>query len=184
MKIGVIGKGGSGKKNVASKGGGKRKSAANGARQPSSEPASRSILYIEDNLSNLALIEQMLAERPGTALLTCMQGKVGLDLARQHTPDLILLDLHLPDLPGWDVLSQLKADSTTRHIPVVVISADATKRQMNRLMSAGAAHYLTKPLDVNKFFQVLDETNGIDSVEQSPAAAISNGDVKEACPSP
>ena len=161
-----------------------RDGAANGARQPSSEPASRSILYIEDNLSNLALIEQMLAERPGTALLTCMQGKVGLDLARQHTPDLILLDLHLPDLPGWDVLSQLKADSTTRHIPVVVISADATKRQMNRLMSAGAAHYLTKPLDVNKFFQVLDETNGIDSVEQSQAAAISNGDVKEACPSP
>ena len=161
-----------------------RDGAANGARQPSSEPASRSILYIEDNLSNLALIEQMLTERPGTALLTCMQGKVGLDLARQHTPDLILLDLHLPDLPGWDVLSQLKADSTTRHIPVVVISADATKRQMNRLISAGAAHYLTKPLDVNKFFQVLDETNGIDSVEQSPAAAISNGDVKEACPSP
>ncbi len=161
-----------------------RDGAANGARQPSSEPASRSILYIEDNLSNLALIEQMLAERPGTALLTSMQGKVGLDLARQHTPDLILLDLHLPDLPGWDVLSQLKADSTTRHIPVVVISADATKRQMNRLMSAGAAHYLTKPLDVNKFFQVLDETNGIDSVEQPPAAAISNGDVKEACPSP
>ena len=161
-----------------------RDGAANGARQPSSEPASRSILYIEDNLSNLALIEQMLAERPGTALLTCMQGKVGLDLARQHTPDLILLDLHLPDLPGWDVLSQLKADSTTRHIPVVVISADATKRQMNRLMSAGAAHYLTKPLDVNKFFQVLDETNGIDSAEQSPAAAVSNGEVKEACPSP
>ena len=161
-----------------------RDGADNGARQPSSEPASRSILYIEDNLSNLALIEQMLAERPGTALLTSMQGKVGLDLARQHTPDLILLDLHLPDLPGWDVLSQLKADSTTRHIPVVVISADATKRQMNRLMSAGAAHYLTKPLDVNKFFQVLDETNGIDSVEQSPAAAISNGDVKEACLSP
>ena len=161
-----------------------RDGAANGARQPSSEPASRSILYIEDNLSNLALIEQMLAERPGTALLTCMQGKVGLDLARQHTPDLILLDLHLPDLPGWDVLSQLKADSTTRHIPVVVISADATKRQMNRLMSAGAAHYLTKPLDVNKFFQVLDETNAIDSAEQSPAAAVSNGEVKEACPSP
>ncbi len=161
-----------------------RDRAANGARQPSSEPASRSILYIEDNLSNLALIEQMLAERPGTALLTSMQGKVGLDLARQHTPDLILLDLHLPDLPGWDVLSQLKADSTTRHIPVVVISADATKRQMNRLMSAGAAHYLTKPLDVNKFFQVLDETNATDSAEQSTAAAISNGDLEEACPSP
>jgi len=157
---------------------------ANGVEQPSSEPANRSILYIEDNLSNLALIEQMLAERPGTALLTTMQGKVGLDLARQHSPDLILLDLHLPDLPGWDVLSQLKADSTTRHIPVVVISADATRRQINRLMANGAAHYLTKPLDVNKFFRVLDETSGVDGAEQSAAAAISNGDAKEACPSP
>jgi PAS domain S-box-containing protein len=130
----------------------------NGARPSNSEPTTRSVLYIEDNLSNLALIEQMLAERPGTALLTTMQGKVGLDLARQHSPDLILLDLHLPDLPGWDVLSQLKADPTTRHIPVVVISADATKRQINRLMSAGASHYLTKPLDITKFFRVLDET--------------------------
>jgi CheY-like chemotaxis protein/anti-sigma regulatory factor (Ser/Thr protein kinase) len=130
----------------------------NGAGQSNSEPATRSVLYIEDNLSNLALIEQMLADRPGTALLTTMQGKVGLDLARQHLPDLVLLDLHLPDLPGWDVLAQLKADPTTRHIPVVVISADATKRQINRLMSAGASHYLTKPLDITKFFRVLDET--------------------------
>jgi CheY-like chemotaxis protein len=142
----------------------------NGAAQSHSEPATRSVLYIEDNLSNLTLIEQMLAERPGTALLTTMQGKVGLDLARQHSPGLILLDLHLPDLPGWDVLSQLKADPATRHIPVVVISADATKRQINRLMSAGASHYLTKPLDINKFFRVLDETtpgsNGTDDLAE------------------
>jgi CheY-like chemotaxis protein len=130
----------------------------NGALQSDSEPISRSILYIEDNLSNLALVEQVLAERPGTALLTTMQGNVGLDLARQHSPDLILLDLHLPDLPGWDVLSRLKADATTCDIPVVVISADATRRQIDRLMSAGAAHYLTKPLDITKFFDVLDET--------------------------
>src|SRR5437660_9993109 len=104
-----------------------------------------------------------------------MQGKVALDFTRQHTPHLLFLDLHLPDLPGWDVLSQLKADSTTRHIPVVVISADATKRQMNRLMSAGAAHYLTKTLDVNKFFQFLDETNGVDSVTLAHYTAIYNG---------
>jgi PAS domain S-box-containing protein len=129
-------------------------------------PASRRILYIEDNLSNLALIEQVLAERPGTALLTTMQGKVGLDLARQHSPDLILLDLHLPDLPGWEVLSELKNDATTSHIPVVVISADATKRQINRLMAAGAAHYLTKPLDITQFFGVLDETTAAPSTNE------------------
>lgn len=144
-----------------------------GARQSNSEPVRRSVLYIEDNLSNLALIEQMLAECPGTALLTTMQGKVGLDLARQHSPDLILLDLHLPDLPGWEVLAQLKADAKTHHIPVVVISADATKRQINRLMSAGASHYLTKPLDVTQFFRVLDQTavatNGVS--KPSPSAS-------------
>jgi CheY-like chemotaxis protein len=128
------------------------------ARPSSSEPATRSILYIEDNLSNLALIEQMLAERPGTALITSMQGKVGLDLARQHLPDLILLDVHLPDLPGWDVLAQLKADAATRNIPVVVVSADATRGQIKRLMRAGATAYLTKPLDVTEFFRVLDQT--------------------------
>jgi len=155
---------------------------ANGASASTSTSRVQSILYIEDNLSNLALIEQMLGERPRTALLTTMQGKVGLDLARQHSPDLILLDLHLPDLPGWDVLSQLKADSITRDIPVVVISADATRRQVNRLMAAGAAHYLTKPLDVTKFFRVLDQTADIGGTKLS-AAAISNGDVKEACQS-
>jgi CheY-like chemotaxis protein/two-component sensor histidine kinase len=157
----------------------------NGARELGSDSVNRSILYIEDNLSNLALVEQMLAERPGTALLTTTQGKVGLDLARQHTPDLILLDLHLPDLPGWDVLSQLKADARTRHIPVVVISADATKRQINRLMTVGAAYYLTKPLDITKFFRVLDETTAICGTELSASSAvISNGDVKEICRSP
>jgi CheY-like chemotaxis protein len=69
-----------------------------------------------------------------------------------------LLDLHLPDLPGWEVLAQLKSQPKTRGIPVVVISADATKPQINRLMQAGAASYLTKPLDVNQFFRVIDET--------------------------
>jgi two-component system, sensor histidine kinase and response regulator len=128
------------------------------------EGKKHTLLYIEDNLSNLTLIEQILEERPEIELLTAMQGQVGLDLARQHSPDLILLDLHLPDLPGWEVLSQLKAGETTSDIPVVVISADATTPQIKRLMKAGAASYLTKPLDVSEFFRVLDQiaaaTNG------------------------
>jgi CheY-like chemotaxis protein/anti-sigma regulatory factor (Ser/Thr protein kinase) len=152
----------------------------NCTRRARSHTANRTVLYIEDNLSNLTLIEQMLEERPEVELLTAMQGKVGLDLARQHSPDLVLLDLHLPDLPGWDVLSRLKADETTRHIPVVVISADATKRQIERLIAAGAASYLTKPLDVAEFFCVLEEmtisTNGTksrtaDAVPDSAEAA-------------
>jgi PAS domain S-box-containing protein len=121
------------------------------------EEESRRILYIEDNFSNVTLVEQMLAERPALELMTAMQGRVGLELARQHSPDLILLDLHLPDMPGWQVLAQLKADHLTRTIPVVVISADATVPQVKRLVSAGARAYLTKPLDIAEFFRVIDE---------------------------
>jgi PAS domain S-box-containing protein len=133
----------------------------------------RTLLYIEDNVSNLTLIEQILEERPQIELLTAMQARVGLDLARQHLPDLILLDLHLPDLPGWEVLSQLKADETTSDIPVVVISADATTRQVKRLMKAGAATYLTKPLDVVEFFRVLDQTAAATNGANKPSAPAS-----------
>jgi PAS domain S-box-containing protein len=117
----------------------------------------RTVLYIEDNLSNVTLIEQILETKPHIELMTAMQGTVGLELARQHLPDLIFLDLHLPDLPGWDVLSKLRANEATRNIPVVVISADATPRQIERLMAAGARKYLTKPVDVEEFCRVLDE---------------------------
>jgi PAS domain S-box-containing protein len=116
------------------------------------------ILYIEDNLSNLTLVEQMLAEQPHLELITAMQGGLGLDLARQHLPDLILLDLHLPDIPGHKVLARLRGNKLTRDIPVVVISADATARQIQRLMAAGARSYLTKPLDIAEFFRVIEET--------------------------
>jgi CheY-like chemotaxis protein len=88
-----------------------------------------------------------------------MQGQLGLELAKQHSPDLILLDLHLPDLPGWEVLSRLQRNEATREIPVVVISADATARQIKRLKAAGARSYLTKPLDMQDFFRVIEETS-------------------------
>ena len=125
--------------------------------EPQLSEESRRILYIEDNFSNVTLLDQMLTERPALELMTAMQGRVGLELARQHAPDLILLDLHLPDIPGWQVLAQLKADQLTREIPVVVISADATSPQIKRLLSAGARAYLTKPFDIPEFFRVIDE---------------------------
>jgi CheY-like chemotaxis protein/two-component sensor histidine kinase len=128
------------------------------------------ILYIEDNLSNLTLIEQVLAELPHIQLISAMQGHLGIELARRHSPDLILLDLHLPDLPGWEVLSRLQGHDATRDIPVVVISADATSRQIERLMSAGARAYLTKPLDVQEFFEVINETSASRLAEPSVAA--------------
>jgi PAS domain S-box-containing protein len=114
------------------------------------------LLYIEDNLANVSLIETILAGRPQVTLVTALQGRLGLDLARQHGADLILLDLHLPDLPGDEVLSRLRADPRTANIPVVVISADATPGRIDRLMEAGARAYLTKPLDVDQFLDVVD----------------------------
>ena len=84
-----------------------------------------------------------------------MQGRLGLDLAIQHKPDLILLDVHLPDISGHEVLNQLQADPRTRKVPVIVVSADATPGQIERLLAAGARAYLTKPLDVREFLQLV-----------------------------
>lgn len=116
----------------------------------------RTILYIEDNPSNLRLMEQILAYRPEIKLLSAMQGQLGLDLAREHHPSLILLDLHLSDIPGDEVLRKLRQDPRTSDIPEIVISADATPGQVQRLLSAGACAYLTKPINVNQFFEVVD----------------------------
>ena len=112
----------------------------------------------------------MLAEQPHIQLITAMQGQLGIELARQHSPDLILLDLHLPDLPGWEVLSRLQRDDATREIPVVIISADATSRQIERLMEAGAHAYLTKPLDMLEFSRVINEM-AVPRVRQDSVAA-------------
>jgi CheY-like chemotaxis protein len=114
------------------------------------------VLYIEDNLSNLRLIEILLADRPGLRLLSAMQGQLGLDLAYEHQPDLILLDLHLPDLAGDEVLRLLQVDPRTRDVPVVMLSADATPRQVQRLLEQGAHAYLTKPIDILAFNELLD----------------------------
>jgi PAS domain S-box-containing protein len=114
------------------------------------------LLYIEDNLANLTLVETILEGRPEITLLPALQGRLGLDLACQHDPDLILLDLHLPDIPGDEVLARLRDRSETRHIPIVVISADATPRRMEKLREAGVVAYLTKPLDVDEFLDAVD----------------------------
>jgi CheY-like chemotaxis protein len=91
-------------------------------------------------------------------LITAMQGKLGIDLARQHQPDLIVLDLHLPDLHGHDVLAQLKDDPITAAIPVVILSADATTAEVERLKAAGAAEYMTKPIDIDLLIKTITGT--------------------------
>ena len=116
------------------------------------------VLSIEDNLSNYALVEQTLeVKRPNIRLLGAMQGRLGLNMAREHRPDLILLDLQLPDLPGDDLLRQLQSDEQTRHIPVIMVTADATNGQARRLLDLGAHGYITKPLDIAAFLRAIDE---------------------------
>ncbi len=114
------------------------------------------VLHIEDNLSNLKLVERIIARRPDIELISASQGRLGIDLARQHRLDVILLDLHLPDMPGREILHRLRSYPETRDTPVIVISADATKTQIASLMADGATGYLTKPIDVRAFFELVD----------------------------
>jgi PAS domain S-box-containing protein len=115
------------------------------------------VLYIEDNLPNYQLVERLVAKRPGVRLLSAMQGKLGVELAIAHRPDLILLDLNLPDMPGDEVLLRLREHPAAAAIPVVMLSADAMQRQIDRLLAAGAQRYLTKPIEVAQFYSLLDE---------------------------
>jgi PAS domain S-box-containing protein len=123
---------------------------------PSADAEHKTVLYIEDNVSNVELVERILQRRPQVDLLVAMQGELGLDLARQHEPDLVLVDLNLPDIDGETVLRRLRAERRMHDVPVVILSADATAGQIDRLRAAGATDYMTKPLDVARFLQVVD----------------------------
>ncbi len=118
------------------------------------------LLLVEDNLSNLRLVQRILQRRPQVKLLAAMRGEEGLASALEHRPDAILLDLHLPDMHGRDVMDRLRLDPRTANIPIVIISADATPSQAERMLARGASAYLTKPLDVAQFIEVLDRTLG------------------------
>lgn len=120
----------------------------------------RTILYVEDNVANFELIQQVLADYSQIELLWATDPKSGIETARQRRPSLILLDLHLGGKDGAEVLSQLKKDKQTAEIPVVMVSADATPGQVERLTSLGAYKYLTKPLNVKHFIQLVEELLG------------------------
>ena len=123
---------------------------AGGPRNPAT------VLYVEDNLANLTLMEKVLAHRPEIRFLAAVQGRRGFDLAREHRPDMILLDLNLPDVSGEQVLNQLRADPQTQTIPVVVVTADASEGQADRFLTLGASAYVTKPFEVDEVLDVID----------------------------
>ncbi|MEI8048899.1 MAG: CHASE domain-containing protein [Bacteroidota bacterium] len=127
-----------------------------------SEPViSGTILYIEDNTSNIELVEQIVAtQRTNIRLISNKYGEQAVSLAIKYNPDLILLDLDLPDIHGSRVLELLKGNAVTCSMPVVIISADAMHHQVEKLIEAGARKYLTKPLHVIDYLKVMDEYIG------------------------
>jgi signal transduction histidine kinase len=131
----------------------------------------RRLLYIEDTLANVQLIEGILERRPSIRLIPAMLGQLGLDLAREHRPDLILLDLHLPDLPGEWVLVELRADEATRDIPVVILSADATGDR-EQILAGGARAYLTKPIVLRRLLETLDRFLAEAPADHPPLPAV------------
>ena len=114
------------------------------------------VLCIEDNPANLRLMERILAQRTDIRLLSASAPGLGLELAAAHRPALILLDINLPDMNGYDVMKCLRENAATRDIPVVAVSANAMPKDVARGKAAGFIDYLTKPLDVGRFNSVVD----------------------------
>jgi PAS domain S-box-containing protein len=120
----------------------------------------RVVLYIEDNPANLKLVTQLLGRRRHVHLITAHTPALGLELAAARRPELILLDINLPDMDGYQVLDILRADRRLRNTPVVAISASAMPRDVDRGLAAGFDEYLTKPIDVKRFYAVLERWLG------------------------
>ncbi|MCS0583374.1 ATP-binding protein [Massilia pinisoli] len=114
------------------------------------------VLYIEDNPANLKLVQEIVRFRPDLRLVCAPDGHFGLSLARSHLPDVILMDLNLPGLSGFEVLAQLRREPDTARIPAIAVSANAMRADIDRALAAGFARYLTKPIDIGQFNEAID----------------------------
>jgi signal transduction histidine kinase/CheY-like chemotaxis protein len=134
-----------------------RAQARRGAAAASTPASGGLVLYVEDNASNVGVMERILRQRPGVQMIHAPDGDTAAALVNERRPDLILLDLHLPGKSGLDVLQELWADPRNRGIPTVVVTADATPGLARRLKASGASACLTKPLDVREVLEVFDQ---------------------------
>jgi PAS domain S-box-containing protein len=114
------------------------------------------LLYVEDNPANVKLMEQILARRPDMRLLSAITGNLGIELARKYQPDVILMDINLPGMSGIEALQILHHDTTTTHIPVIALSANATPADIKRGLQVGFFQYLTKPVKITEFMDSLN----------------------------
>jgi CheY-like chemotaxis protein len=117
----------------------------------------RIVHYVEDNETNVEVMRGVLAQRPQVQLEVSLTGLDGLARIRASSPDLVLLDMHLPDIAGLELLRHLKSDAATAQIPVVIVSADALADQIQASLAAGASRYLTKPVAVSELLELIDD---------------------------
>jgi CheY-like chemotaxis protein len=118
--------------------------------------AVKTILYVEDNLFNLHLVKAILASRPHLRLLTATHGKLGLEMARQKCPDLILLDMHLPDMVGPQFLRELRAEPALTEVPVVIVTGDELSEQRAECADLGVVAFVTKPFDIDQLRNLIE----------------------------
>jgi PAS domain S-box-containing protein len=114
------------------------------------------LLYVEDNPANLKLVEQIIARHSDISLLTAVNGNSGIEIARVSQPDVVLMDINLPGINGFEALKILRSDPATAHIPVIAISANAMPRDIERGLKAGFFRYITKPIKLNELMDALD----------------------------
>lgn len=120
-------------------------------------PPSHLVLHVEDNETNFRLVERILEDRAQLKVLWAKNGQDGIVQSVQNNPALVLLDLNLPDIHGSELLHQLKNNPTTKDIPVIILSADVSPTQIERMLQAGAANYLTKPFEIKRLLCLVDE---------------------------
>lgn len=113
------------------------------------------VLYVEDNPANMRLVEQILRQFPDVELIGVETAELGLDVAEQHQPELILMDINLPGMDGFQALVELKKNEKTSHIPVIAISANAMDADVQRGLNTGFDGYLTKPLNLQEFMSMI-----------------------------
>jgi PAS domain S-box-containing protein len=117
----------------------------------------RTLLYIEDNPANMVLVEEIVSRLPNVRLLTAVNGTIGISIAHDFHPDVILMDINLPGISGIDAMKMLLVDPVTAHIPVVALSANAMQRDIEKGLKAGFFRYITKPIRINEFTEALNE---------------------------
>ncbi|MCK5091445.1 MAG: response regulator, partial [Gammaproteobacteria bacterium] len=127
----------------------------------SSSPAhsmniSLTVLYVEDNPANLELVKRIFKKRAAYRLLVAVNAEQGIDIAKDQQPDLILMDIDLPGMDGFEALAVLKQDEKTKHIPVIAVSAHAMKSQVEKGESAEFVDYVTKPINIEELFRAIE----------------------------